>query len=67
VPPHGANHGDVVRNWASTVGIVMLSSGTSPEKEGARGVLPGYNQVADLWQRRLLDCDSPKLRVYIST
>ena len=51
--PMGANHSDVVRNWAlDGHGIVMLSSwDIAPElKEGAlQRVLPGYSQVADLW------------------
>lgn len=66
----GANHSDVVRNWAlDGHGIVLLSSwDVAPElKKGVlERVLPAYSQVADLWAvtaTRL--ADSPKLRICI--
>ena len=68
--PMGANHSDVVRNWAlDGHGIVMLSSwDVAPElKEGALlRVLPAYSQVADVWAATATRSgDSPKLRVCI--
>jgi LysR family transcriptional regulator, transcriptional activator for dmlA len=68
--PMGANHSDVVRNWAlDGHGIVMLSSwDVAPElKEGTlERVLPGYSQVADVWAvtaTRL--ADSAKVRICV--
>jgi LysR family transcriptional activator of dmlA len=68
--PMGANHSDVVRNWAlDGHGIVMLSSwDIAPElKHGTLlRVLPGYSQVADVWAvtaTRL--SDSAKLKICV--
>jgi LysR family transcriptional regulator, transcriptional activator for dmlA len=68
--PMGANHSDVVRNWAlDGHGIVMLSSwDVAPElKAGTlERVLPSHSQVADVWAvtaTRL--ADSAKLRICV--